>query len=236
MPVNRSGGPQTLAAPVDYPGVATRYVIFDLDDTLVHSDAVRAAFATMAGELGVPLSLMSDTLDSLPGRPAFEVFEALGMRRVAARAAAGRFMTLLHELNDRVPTVAYADAHDTLRALAESGTTLMLSTGSSPRRAQMVLEQEGWDAFTLVLGSDRGCAKGSAHYEQIEASTVDDAWASHAVTVGDSPRDMKLGAEFGVPVRIGIDRDGDAAALRDAGATHIVSSLADILPILALAA
>ncbi len=216
--------------------MATRYVIFDLDDTLVHSDAVRAAFATMAGELGVPVSLMSETLDSLPGRPAFEIFEALGMRRVAARAAAGRFMSLLHELNDRVPTVAYPDADETLRALAASGTTLMLSTGSSPRRAQMVLEQEGWDTFSLVLGSDRSCAKGFAHYEQMDASTVDDSWASNAVTVGDSPRDMRLGAEFGVPVRIGIARGGDAMALRDAGATHVVSTLADILPILALAA
>jgi phosphoglycolate phosphatase-like HAD superfamily hydrolase len=216
--------------------MATRYVIFDLDDTLVHSDAVRAAFAAMADELGVGRDEMSATLDSFPGRPAFEIFERLGVRRPSARAAAGRFMSLLQDLNERVPTVAYPDADETLRALAESGTTLMLSTGSSPRRAQMVLEQEGWDAFSLVLGSDRDCVKGIAHYEQIEASTVDDTWAEHAVTVGDSPRDMRLGAEFGVPVRIGIDRSGDSMALRDAGATHVVSSLGDILPILAAAA
>jgi hypothetical protein len=44
---------------------------------------------------------------------------------------------------------------------------------------------------------------------------------------------MRLGAEHGVPVRIGVDRDGDPRPLYAAGATHVVRALADILPILA---
>jgi phosphoglycolate phosphatase len=212
-----------------------RYVIFDLDDTLVHSQAVRAAFAIVADELGVERPRMSSLLDAMPGRPAFEIFEALGLPRPEARAAAGRFMSALHDLDDELPTVAYPDAADTLRALEASGSTLMLSTGSSPARAQRVLEQEGWEAFSLVLGSDRECAKGAAHYRQIEAETAPD-WARFAATIGDSPRDMRLGAEFGVRLRIGIDRDGQPAALVDAGATHVVHSLTEVLPILAGAA
>jgi phosphoglycolate phosphatase len=215
--------------------VETQYVIFDLDDTLVHSEAVRAAFAIVAGELGVEWPRMSSLLDAMPGRPAFEIFEALGLRRPDARSAAGRFMSTLHDLDDKLPTIAFPDAADTLRALEASGSTLMLSTGSSRERAQRVLEQEGWDAFALVLGSDRECVKGAAHYQQIEAEAAAD-WACHAATIGDSPRDMLLGAEFGVRVRIGVDRDGDPAALVDAGATHVVHSLAEVLPILADAA
>ena len=211
--------------------MAAGYVIFDLDDTLVHSEAVRAAFATVADELGVTREQMSSLLDGMPGRPAFEIFAALGLRQPAARAAAGRFMSLLHDLDEQLPTVAYPDAADVLRTLEASGSTLMLSTGSSPARARRVLEQEGWDAFSVVLGSDRESLKGAGHYEQIaaEAST---GWTARAATVGDSPRDMRLGAEHGVPLRIGIDRDGDASALVEAGATHVVRSLCDILPIL----
>jgi len=209
-------------------------VIFDLDDTLVHSDAVRAAFGVVAEELGVERADMAALLDAMPGRPAFEIFAALGLRRDAARAAAGRFMSLLHDLNAQLPTVAYPDAESTLRALEASGSTLMLSTGSSPARAQQVLAQQGWDAFSLVLGSSRESLKGSDHFQQISAEASTD-WTAHAATVGDSPRDMRLGAEHGVPVRIGIDRDGDAAALVAAGATHVVSSLSDILPILVAA-
>ena len=212
-----------------------RYVIFDLDDTLVHSDAVRAAFGVVAEEMGVTRASMSSLLDAMPGRPAFEIFLALGLRRAAARAAAGRFLSLLHDLDSELPTVAYPDAASTLQALEALGSTLMLSTGSSPARAARVLEQEGWDAFSLVLGSDRETLKGAAHYEQISAEATSSDWTSHAATIGDSPRDMRLGAEHGVPIRIGIDRDGDASALLEAGATHVVSTLSDILPILTAA-
>jgi hypothetical protein len=43
---------------------------------------------------------------------------------------------------------------------------------------------------------------------------------------------MRLGAEYGVPVRIGIDRDGDPAPLLAAGATHVVAALSEILRII----
>ena len=73
-------------------------------------------------------------------------------------------------------------------------------------------------------------ARARAHYERIAAQAPDDRWTLPAVTVGDSPSDMRLGAEHGVPVRIGIDRDGDPRPLFAAGATHVVRALADILP------
>jgi phosphoglycolate phosphatase-like HAD superfamily hydrolase len=210
----------------------SKFVIFDLDDTLVHSDAVRAAFRVIGAELAVAVSEMEELLDAMPGRPAFEIFEALGLARAAARAAAGRFTSLLHDFNAALPIVPYPDAAATLAALEATGSKLMLSTGSSPERARAVLEAQGWDGFSLVLGSSRECAKGVAHFEQITAEASSTDWASSAVTIGDSPRDMRLGAEAGVPVRIGVNRDGDPSALVAAGATHVVSTLSDIIPIL----
>jgi phosphoglycolate phosphatase-like HAD superfamily hydrolase len=211
------------------------YVIFDLDDTLVHSDAVRRAFDVVGREHGIDSAVMCDVLDTLPGRPAVEIFAALGLGRRAAFSATARFLRALDELNETVPTVAYPDANDVLRELAARGSTLMLSTGSSPQRARRVLEQEGWDAFQVVLGSDASCSKGEAHYDRLAASAADHAWTDRAVTIGDSPADMRLGAEHGVPVRIGIDRDGDPQSLLAAGATHVVRALAEILPIVAAA-
>jgi phosphoglycolate phosphatase-like HAD superfamily hydrolase len=212
----------------------SRYVIFDLDDTLVHSDAVREAFAAVACRAGVEPEVLTRTLDSHPGRPAREIFEALGFQRPAAVAATDRFLNALDERNRQAPPVPYPDADETLRELAAAGAQLLLSTGSSPERARRVLDQEGWDEFAVVLGSDDTCSKGAAHYERISAQAPDDGWTRHAVTVGDSPSDMRLGAEHGVPVRIGVDRDGDPRPLYAAGATHVVGALADILPILAV--
>jgi phosphoglycolate phosphatase-like HAD superfamily hydrolase len=211
-----------------------RYVIFDLDDTLVHSDAVREAFACVAEERRIDHTLLERTLDVLPGRPAREIFEALGLDDESAVAATDRFLARLDELNAKLPTVAYDDADATLDQLAKLGSTLMLSTGSSPERARKVLGQEGWEArFTVVLGSDDTCRKGDEHYRQIAEQAPDPLWKRKAITVGDSPSDMRLGAENGVPVRIGIVRDGDPRPLLAAGATHVVGSLADILTIIA---
>jgi phosphoglycolate phosphatase-like HAD superfamily hydrolase len=211
-----------------------QYVIFDLDDTLVHSNAVRTAFAIVADERGIDDHLMTRTLDGMPGRPAREIFEALGLTPGQAGKATARFLSELDELNRNFPAVAYPDADTTLRELAAGGSTLMLSTGSSSERARQVLAQEGWDGFTVVLGSDcEDTTKGSAHYQRMTEQAPDPSWTLRAVTVGDSPHDMRLGAEHGVPVRIGIDRDGDPRALIAAGATHVVRRLADIMPILA---
>ena len=55
------------------------------------------------------------------------------------------------------------------------------------------------------------------------------------MTVGDSPHDMRLAAEHGVPVRIGVDRANDPRKLFAAGATHVVTALKDIVPIVAAA-
>jgi phosphoglycolate phosphatase-like HAD superfamily hydrolase len=207
-------------------------VIFDLDDTLVHSNAVREAFASVARERGIDPALMTRTLDTLPGRPAQDIFECLGLDPEAAQAATDRFLARLDDLNGALPTIAYADAHATITALAARGCTLALSTGSPPERVRRILDQEGWDAFEVVLGSTETCRKGRAHYEQVAAHAPDPRWMRRAITVGDSPADMRLGAEYGVPIRIGIDRDGDPRPLLAAGATHIVTGLADILGII----
>ena len=94
-----------------------------------------------------------------------------------------------------------------------------------------MLDHEGWDDFSVVLGSDQTCSKGVAHYDRFAQETPDSEWTHRAVTVGDSPQDMRLGAEHGVPVRIGIDRDGDPRPLFAAGATHVVSALAEVVSI-----
>jgi phosphoglycolate phosphatase-like HAD superfamily hydrolase len=213
----------------------SRYVIFDLDDTLVHSDAVREAFEVAGEEFGIRRRVLMRTLDALPGRPAHEIFETLGLDQAQAAAATNLFLAELDDLNAHAPPVPYPDADMTLRELTANGAQLMLSTGSSPERARRVLDQEGWDAFTVVLGSDAACSKGTAHYDRMTQQAPDPSWTRHAVTVGDSPQDMRLGAEHGVPIRIGVDRDGDPRALFAAGATHVVRALAEVVPIVATA-
>lgn len=215
--------------------MAVRYVIFDLDDTLVHSDAVRRAFCDVAAARGVSEARVHATCDTLPGQPALNIFEALGWTRADAADASVEFLARLEQLNQELPTRPYADAGDTLRAVAAQGADLILSTGSPDERARRVLDETGWDGFSLVLGSNAGCRKGPDHFDAMDESIAADRWTGDAASVGDSPTDMRLAAERGVPVRIGLARSRDAGALREAGATHVVHELAEIVPILAAA-
>lgn len=206
-------------------------MIFDLDDTLVHSDAVRTTFTRVAAAHDIPASTLTETLDALPGRPAREIFEALGLEETTALEATERFLATLDEHNATTPPEPYPDATATLHQLQQTGATLVLSTGSSRERAENVLESQGWRAgFSVILGSDAHSLKGAEHYVSMQRATGEQ-WTERAVTVGDSPQDMRLGAEHGIPVRIGVDRRRNPSALKAAGATHVVRTLAEIIPI-----
>ena len=216
--------------------MAVRYVIFDLDDTLVHSDAVRRAFCDVAIDRGFAADRVNAVCDVLPGRPALEIFEGLGLSRDEAADDAVRFLARLEALDEQLPAVAYPDAAATLRAVRARGAQLILSTGSSPERAHRVLAQAGWGEFALVLGSAPAQRKGAAHFAAMAEHAGARQWTGEAAAVGDSPADMRLAVDHGVPVRIGIQRGREAAALLAEGATHVVQRLADIVPILAAAA
>lgn len=208
-----------------------RFVIFDLDDTLVHSAAVRRAFCHVAARDGIPGERVEAVCDRLPGRSAFAIFEALDLPRDDAADAAVAFLARLEELNEELPPVAYGDADATLRAMLDSGLHLILSTGSSGDRAHRVLRERGWESFALVLGSEETCRKGPDHFDAVSAHLGAPRWTGQAATISDSPQDMREGVQQGVPVRIGLARRADVAELRAAGATHVVEHLADVVPI-----
>ena len=215
--------------------MAARYVIFDLDDTLVHSGAVRLAFCRVATAWAVGPARVEAVCDAMPGRPARDIFAALGLAERDAAEATERFFALLDDFNARGPALPYPDAGATLRAVRECGARIILSTGSPEARAHRVLAETAWTGFELVLCSDARRPKGPGHFSAMASHLRSDGWVQRAAAVGDSPADMRLAADHGVPVRIGVDRGADARALREHGATHVVRRLADVVPIIAAA-
>ena len=161
----------------------SHYVIFDLDDTLVHSDAVREAFEIAGEEFGISYRVMMRTLDSLPGRPAREIFEALGLDERAGDHRHRSLPGALDQLNIFAPPVPYPDADMTLRELAAHGAQLMLSTGSSPERAQPGARQRG-------LGRVHGRARLGRRLQQGHRALRPDG-AAGAGSELDAPRDHR---------------------------------------------
>ena len=199
-------------------------MIFDLDDTLVHSDAVREAFACVARERGIDLTLMTRTLDTLPGRPARDIFEALGLRPRTRRTT-------------RPIASSTASTSSTARCRPSPTTTRTPRCASSPRAARRSCSAPAPHPSARARCSTRraGTRSRSSSARPTRAARAapttsrspphapDAPGRATRFTVGDSPADMRLGAEHGVPVRIGIDRDGDPQPLLAAGATHVVA-------------
>jgi phosphoglycolate phosphatase-like HAD superfamily hydrolase len=98
--------------------MAARYVIFDLDDTLVHSGAVRLAFCQVVTAWGIGPAEVERICDAMPGRPAQAIFAALGLDDRQAERATERFLVRLDELSEEAPAVAFPDAGLTLRRTA----------------------------------------------------------------------------------------------------------------------
>lgn len=200
-----------------------RYVVFDLDRTLVRSDHLPAAWERACHANGVSAERGMAALHQHMGMPAAEIFALLGVPD--PRAAAEQF----NEAMEAAPPVAFPGADAALRQLAAHGVRMFLSTGSHPPLMHKVLVQHNWQTlFAVALGTSATANKGLEHYRRFSAD--DDAFGSHALAVGDGTHDMLFAAQAGVRWRCGIS-GGDqrlAEQLAGAGANLMVDTVADL--------
>lgn len=210
-------------------------VIFDLDQTLVHSSAVLPAFIDVCRHHGVSAERSIATFYRHTGRPLRDLLTLAGVETLAVEGAARAFWSQMRD--DEPEPVDGAD--DLLRDLHSRGVTLYLSTGSRPQTAQTVLDATGWaPLFSLALGSDDVHPKGPEHYRRIIASSGLDAqsFAAGCASVGDGLFDMTNAVDHGVRHRVGVlydrDRPGETA-LRTAGATSVIDRLEQLHAVLA---
>lgn len=214
-------------------------VIFDLDGTLVSSDAIilgaqEEAFRLRGlahpgreaglGVVGLTLDIALMRLAGLdrPDDALTETYKEVfgAMRREAASNPA-----LDEPLFDGVPEV--------LDELARRpGTALGIATGKSRRGADYIVERHGWAGlFGTIQTADDAPSK--PHPEMIlRAMRETGADPAETFMVGDSSFDMEMAVAAGVvPVAVSWGFQ-PVAALRAAGARHVIEAAADLLPLL----
>lgn len=216
-------------------------VIFDLDGTLVASDAIilgaqEEAFRQCGlvhpgreaglGVVGLTLDIALMRLAGLE-RPDDaltdtykEVFGA--MRREAAT-------------NPALDEPLFPGVPELLDALAtRAGTRLGIATGKSRRGADYIVERHGWGGlFGTIQTADDAPSK--PHPEMI-LRAMRETGASPAETfmIGDSSFDMEMAVAAGVvPVAVSWGFQ-PVPALRAAGARHVIETAADLLPLVKL--
>lgn len=215
-------------------------VCLDMAGTTVADDgAVLAAFGRALDDLAVPdadrpamVRYVTDTM----GESKIVVFRALFGAEDRAQQANRAFETAYGEVVDGGGVHPIAGAEAAIASLRASGVKVALLTGfSAPTRDRLVAAL-GWDhiADTFVCPSEAG--RGRPYPDLVLTAILRcgaDAVAAVAA-VGDTASDMESARRAGVALRVGV-RTGthDDPVLRDAGATHVVDSVADLPGLLA---
>lgn len=214
-------------------------VIFDLDGTLIDSQAII---------LGAQYETFARCGRSHPGREA-----GLGVVGLTLDIALMRLAGLAEP--DDVLTETYRQVFNGMRQQAESDpalaeplfpgvgdllaglsrrprTLLGIATGKSRRGADYIVARHGWaDLFTTIQTADDAISK--PHPEMIlRAMAETGATPERTLMVGDSSFDMEMAVAAGVtPVAVSWGFQ-PVAALRAAGARHVIEDCAELIPLI----
>lgn len=215
-------------------------VIFDLDGTLVNSEAIilgaqRETFVRCGlvhpgreaglGIVGLTLDIALMRLAGLdqPDPVLTETYKDVfnGMRRQA-------------ESDPALAEPLYSGVGDMLDELARRPDTVLgIATGKSRRGADYLVERHGWGAlFATIQTADDAISK--PHPEMIQRAMRETGAAPEAtLMVGDSNFDMEMAVAAGVtPVAVSWGFQ-PVAALRAAGARHVLQGWAELPALLA---
>lgn len=214
-------------------------VIFDLDGTLIDSQAIilGAQYETFArcgrshpgreaglGVVGLTLDIALMRLAGLaePDDVLTETYRQVfnGMRQQA-------------ESDPALAEPLFPGVGDLLAGLSQRQRTLLgIATGKSRRGADYIVARHGWaDLFTTIQTADDALSK--PHPEMIlRAMAETGATPERTLMVGDSSFDMEMAVAAGVtPVAVSWGFQ-PVAALRAAGARHVIEDCAELIPLI----
>ena len=212
--------------------MAARSILFDLDGTVVDSKpGILASSRAALAALGHPVDTLD--IDHLIGPPLeevlAEVLRPLGDDRVAEAALAYRDHYGRTGFRE---TTVYPGLTAVLDQLIARGARLYIATSKRTHFAERILRRLGlFDRFAGVHGSEPDGAMDAkadviAHVLRTHHLTAD-----RSLMVGDRRQDIEGARAHGVATVGVLWGYGDRAELESAGAKHIASEPADLIPI-----
>jgi phosphonatase-like hydrolase len=213
-----------------------KLVVFDMAGTTVSDDGlVLRAFEVAATTAG--LSRDGDeraraqqyVIDTM-GQSKIEVFRAVFGREDVAQRANKAFEEAYESFIDE-GVAPIAGAAEAITELRDAGIAVALTTGFSPSTQQRILRTLGWqeiaDAVLAPGDGGRGRPYPDLVLNALLRTGIDDV-ATVAV-VGDTANDIVSGRRAGASVLAGVLTGAhDETALRAAGATHVLGSVAEL--------
>jgi phosphonatase-like hydrolase len=171
------------------------------------------------------------------GAPPLDVMHTLFSRDDAqAQAAYVAFERSYRAIVDRFGLTAAPGAVEAISKLSGSHVKVCLISGFSQAINRLVLDRLGMTRhadLTLCLDDvPRGCPSPDLVLTAVIRLGIDDV--AEAAVVGDTENVIIAGRRAGSGTRVGVTGARTAVRLRQAGATHVISTLADLPDVLLL--
>ncbi|WP_415976661.1 phosphonatase-like hydrolase [Rhodococcus sp. 077-4] len=215
-------------------------VVLDMAGTTVTDDGlVLESFDAAATAVGLADSgperedARRYVLDTM-GQSKIEVFRALFGTEDRAQAA-NRAFESAYDARIDYGVAAVPGAAQAMSTLRESGITVVLTTGFSEPTQNRIIDALGWrdlpDAFLAPGSAGRGRPHPDLVLSAALLAEVSDI--SAVAVVGDTSSDILSGRRAGASLLIGVLTGAHSEnQLREAGATHVLDSVADLPPVL----
>ncbi|MER5937964.1 phosphonatase-like hydrolase [Streptomyces sp. NPDC001928] len=216
-----------------------RLVVLDMAGTTVADGGlVERAFAAAAAELGVEPG-SPDHADKLGyvratmGESKISVFRHLFGEEEKAQRANAAFEKAYGELVDGGLVAPIPGARETIEELQAGGRSVVLTTGFARVTQDAILDALGWqDLVPLTLCPADAGGRGRPYPDMVLTALLRTAAADDVreiAVVGDTSYDMLSGVRAGAGLVAGVLTGAhDADALRKAGATHVLGSVAGL--------
>ncbi|MGR6521563.1 phosphonatase-like hydrolase [Rhodococcus erythropolis] len=215
--------------------------VLDMAGTTVADDGlVLRAFAAAAEAGGLPAegpeadAARQYVLDTM-GQSKIVVFRAIFGDEDRAQAANAAFETTYDSLIDQGLAEPIPGAEKAITTLREAGIKVALTTGFSRSTQDKLLVALGWETLADLTLSPAEAGRGRPYPDLILTAllklSIDDV---HQIAVlGDTSNDVLSGIRSGASIVAGTMTGAhDEQQLRDAGATHIVTSVTEFAELL----
>ncbi|MGW1356629.1 phosphonatase-like hydrolase [Streptomyces chartreusis] len=216
-----------------------RLVALDMAGTTVADGGlVERAFAAAARHVGADPAAGIDHVRATMGESKISVFRHLFGDETKAQEANRAFEAAYADLVDGGEVAALPGAREAVEELTAQGRTVVLSTGFARPTQDAILAALGWqDLVPLTLCPADAGGRGRPYPDMVLTAFLRtgaaDAVGQIAV-VGDTSYDMLSGVRAGAGLVAGVLTGAhDAQALRSAGATHVLDSVAELPRLLA---
>ncbi|MEU6120954.1 HAD family hydrolase [Streptomyces sp. NPDC047123] len=210
--------------------------------TVADGGLVEQAFAAAARELGVEPDSADhaaklEYVRATMGESKISVFRHLFGEEALARQANTAFEKAYGTLVDGGRIAPVPGAREAIEELAADGRTVVLTTGFARVTQDAILDALGWrDLVGLTLCPADAGGRGRPHPDMVLSAFLRTGAADDVRDVavaGDTAYDMRSGVRSGASVVAGVLTGAhDGTALRAAGATHVLGSVAELPAIL----